>query len=153
MRVVVFAVPFAVALFGCSNAESETPVDLKPGEYEIVFAGLNGVNGTKNHCFLAEEAATFPADPVTQFLPGGLRDSCQPHGDRKGNALSGTLTCKVQGTDTRAELALNWTGRMRPDGFDLQADGALKDLNAPKGVSPNQSRVTVTAKRTGECFS
>jgi len=140
-------------LAACSSAESETPVDLKPGQYEIVFAGLNGATSTKSHCILAEEATAFPSDPVSRFLPSGLRDSCNSQGGRKGNALTGTLTCKLEGTDSRSELKLDWNGRMNTDSFDVRADGALTDMNAPDGASPNQSHVTMTAKRTGECFS
>jgi hypothetical protein len=154
MRVSVFTVvPLIVALAACSGADSEAPVDLKPGQYEIAFAGLNGATTKKDHCILPEEASAFPSDPVSQFLPDGLRHSCQPQGERKGNALNGTLTCKIDGTDTRSELTLSWFGQVHSDSFEVQADGVLKDLNAPEGASPNQSHVTVTGKRTGDCFS
>lgn len=154
MRVPALAfLPVTLVLAACSSAESETPVDLKPGQYEIVFAGLNGANGTKNYCIMQEEASAFPSDPVKKFLPAELRDSCESQGGRKGNALNGTLICKIAGTDTKAELTLNWSGRMHADRFELNADGALKDLNGPEGASPNRSHVSVTGKRTGECFS
>jgi hypothetical protein len=142
-----------LALAACSSAESETPVDLKLGQYQLVFAGINGANGTKEHCVMAEEAASFPSDPVTQFLPSALRNSCDAHGERKGNAVSGTLTCKIEGTDSKSELTLNWKGRMHEDSFEVQADGFLKDANAPEGSSPNATSASVTGKRVGDCFS
>jgi hypothetical protein len=154
MRVAAsLVVPISLALAACSSAESETPVDLKPGQYAIEFVGLNGAKGTKDHCYLPEEAASFPSDPVTQFLPGPLGDRCQAHGGRKGNALSGTMTCNFEGSDTKSDLTVNWTGRMHADSFELQADGVLTDANAPGGATPNQSHVSVSAKRTGDCFS
>jgi Protein of unknown function (DUF3617) len=152
MRVAVFSLlPLAAAMAACSNAESEAPVDLKPGQYDIIFTGFHSATGTKSHCITAEEASAFPSDPVTRYLPDELRNSCEPQGQRKGNALTGTLSCKFEGSDTASELTLNWTGRMHADSFEITADGALKDLNAPEGASPNRTHATVTGKRTGDC--
>ena len=154
MRVPALTVlPLTLALASCSSADSENPVNLKPGQYEIAFQGLNGATSTKSHCITDEEAGNFPSDPVSRFLPAALRDECEPQGSRKGNALTGTLTCTVEGPDTRAELKLNWSGRMHVDSFAIEADGVLKDLNGPEGAAANQSHVTLTGKRTGECFS
>ena len=145
--------PLVFALAACSSAENETPVDLTPGQYEIVFAGLNGASGTKSRCITPTAASNFPLDPVSRFMPAELRDSCESQGQRKGNALTGTLTCRFAGTDSESELTLKWSGTMASDNFEVTADGDLKDMNAPEGEGPNHSHVTVTGKRTGECNS
>jgi hypothetical protein len=154
MRIIKFAVlSAAFALAACSDAASEAPVELKPGKYQIVIQGLNRIDGTKEHCVMPEEAARFPSDPVRLFLPTALRDSCDSQGDRKGNALTGTMTCKIQNADMRAEIDLNWTGRMQADNFDVAGDEVLKGVNGPEGGSAPMSKVTVTGKRISDCFS
>jgi hypothetical protein len=154
MRVAVLTVlTCALTIAACSNAEDEAPVDLKPGQYDIVFTGIHGDTSTKSHCIMSDEAAAFPTDPVGPFLPAALRDNCETQAARKGNALSGTLNCKFEGTDTRSELTLKWTGQMHAESFEVSGDGALKDDNAPEGASPTPAHAGVSGKRTGDCFS
>ena len=136
---------------GCSGPESEPPVDLQPGRYEVTmsagaaaFGPGTGKNGQSSLCIMSDQAKDFASNP----LP--LKDvfpACKTKmTHRKGNAFSGTRECSAAPESGIAlTLTLNWKGRIRADGFEI--DG---DINSTGAVN-RSGQFQLTGKRTGDC--
>jgi Protein of unknown function (DUF3617) len=137
---------------GCSGPESEPPVDLQPGRYDVTasagagaFGPAAGKSKQRSICIMPDEAKDFASDP----LP--LRDAISPACkiktvDRKGNAFSGTRECvAAPESGITLTITLGWKGSMKADGFEI--DGDLKST----GAVNRSGQFQMSGKRTGDC--
>ena len=150
-----FVVPIMVAVTACSGAESETPVDLQPGRYEVTIANSSSRFGPRSEqkslCFTPEHARNFSSQPLKGLLPSG--SGCETTAaERKGNAFSGARQCNSEiGDGMKFDAALKWEGRMAADSFHIDLDISMKGIGGGPGSGDLRTSVSVEGKRTGEC--
>ena len=151
----LLAIACVVPLSACSSPESEAPVDLKPGQYEVTVANSSGRFGppgeTKSLCFMSDHAKDFASEPLKDVVPiHGCDDKI---GERKGNTFSGTRQCTAEpGDGMRIEMRMDWHGQMSTESFQIDASLATKGLSAGPGSGDLNTNVTITGKRTGDCM-
>lgn len=155
---------------------SEARVELVPGSYHVTMVG-NGLGAfahndgpgsvDDNICVHASDAAKFPRNLARNYLQFGDERNCSLKAkERKGNAIGGTLSCrmdpeKAPGGSFNAE----YQGAVSADRVELLA--TLK-TNLPRSATarmrPEEARqmeaavrimdglaINLTAERTGEC--
>jgi hypothetical protein len=151
----ILVIASVVSVPACSSPESETSVDLKPGQYEVTVANASGRFGpraeTKSLCFMSDHAKAFAAEPLKDIIPiHGCDDTI---GERKGNTFSGTRQCVAEpGDGIRFEMRMDWHGQLSAESFNIDASLAMKGMSAGPGTSNLNTNVTITGKRTGDCM-
>lgn len=161
----VSAAASAIALAGCSKAPApadEAPVALQSGEYRIDFRN-NGV-AMNMTVAMAERA---PSNEVKQ--PGGIKEKgicvsgdddaakiaqlvhqgdnsgyCSlVQGERKGNAVSGKLSCPMVGST-------EYAGHLTATSLSVEGTMTVPAAVAPGGTD-NSYPIKITAERIGDC--
>jgi len=151
----VLAIAAIVAMSACSSPESEAPVDLKPGQYDVTMANssprFGPRNETKSLCIMADHAKAFPTEPLKDIIPiHGCDDTI---GERKGNTFSGVRQCTAEpGDGMHFEMRMDWHGQLSAERFQIDASLATKGLSVGPGSGDLSTTVTITGKRTGDCM-
>ena len=138
-------------LSACSNRESEVPVSLTPGLYEITVAGMIAKEPADSQiCFSSRsDNANIRQLVRRQFA---LYESCvQQAVERDGNSISGAMTCTI---DDTSGLRTVYTGELRADALKIEAimTSYAPAPEASEGVLEEVPvDITLRAKRVGDC--
>lgn len=123
-----------------ADPASETPVALKPGNYDVWVRGgamIEAPNGTARQqvCLGEWQARDFPQHPLEKTVRkwNGCSDKTDPP---RGNQMSGTRTCP-KGIAT-------FNGEHGEDRFTIR--GTTSSRSGAK-----EEPFTVTGRRTGDC--
>ena len=138
--ILLAAAPMLLAGCGGADPASETPVDLKPGKYDVFVRGSHLFEapdnpGRSDVCLSEFEAREWPKHPLektTRKFNGCFDTIDEP----KGNALSGTRKCP-KGTAT-------FTGEHSDERFTVR--GTVKSSTSDK-----EEGFTISGRRTGDC--
>ena len=148
------ALPAAVALLalaGCSNPETEAPVDLAPGLYEVTLGGgtmieLKSDQRTDSICFAPENVFAFPREPLSHILPAweGCTDEAQ---EPQGNAIRGARRCP----DRKTPVNIEYAGSHSADSFKI--DGSVVQGNDEGGgvMHLGSGEFSISGRRVGDC--
>jgi hypothetical protein len=141
----------AVLVAGCSsNPETETPVQLLPGSYEVMAGGgtmvtLRGGERRGLICIGADSATMFKSDPLAQ-VTADWEDCSDEYADPKGNALSGTRRC-----DRKTPVLVTYTGSHTADSFEFKGTVSQGSDETGAVMRLGSGDFTVTGKRKGDC--
>ncbi len=162
---------FLLSTIACSNASdpaSETPVNAKPGQYEITLSGAGlmkqaGKGKSSSYCLTQGESASFPYRLAEKFYP--LHPACQTRRQpREGNAIAGEFSC---GADPKLAAGANrfiYKGVVAEENVSVEIrmklDATIKESAMTKKEAAQlrlgmkaleQARFVIGAKRTGDC--
>ena len=140
-----------LSLAACSSAESQSPVDLQPGRYEIHVSGggpLTGGSATKSLCILPERATSFAESPL-QGIVAVSTSGCTADQDRQGNAYAGSYSCSSESAEFGSQqMVLSYEGSLTADSFSINGQ-----LEVTAGQEGGSSSFSIAGKRAGECWS
>lgn len=169
------AVAVALALSACSASDpaNDAPVELKEGEYAVVYSGqADGMFGTNSRAVdglpkkLCLSAALDDADKVAKLARTyyKLHDGCTHEGaDRVGNMVSGKMVCGLDPDRfSSGDWTIAYTGNLSNEAVRLE--GKIK-INIPTDNLTAEERevmkdapdafdgvaLVIEATRTGDC--
>ncbi len=151
---------------GCSrDAAAEEPVQLKPGMYEVSLSGGGAMFSStpseleKKSCVTADNAEFFPQTFTRRYLE--MDDSCSgPLSERKGNQISGKLSCPLVESQVSGEIAMDYVGAVSPEAVTVKVkakgtltEADLSDRAKVENLALFQDGVTIkmAVKRVGDC--
>jgi Protein of unknown function (DUF3617) len=147
----LFAAAALLALAGCSNPETEPPVDLAPGLYDVTLGGgtlieLKSKQRTDSICFAPENTFAFPSEPLSHILPqwDGCADEAQAPA---GNAIRGARRCP----DRKMPLNLEYAGSHSTDSFTIEGT-VMQGSGEGGGVMQlGSGDFSISGRRVGDC--
>lgn len=141
---------------GCSNPQSETPVLLQPGLYEVTVGGSSIVQlesgvRTASICFGPDHALALPKDSLSHIV--GEWDGCSDMpGDPKGNAIGGSRTCEAGAGHRRKQSVLvTYSGSHSTDSFDVEGMVSQGDDEGGGIMHLGSGDFSITGRRMGDC--
>ena len=139
-----------ILLAGCGDPASETPVELKPGLYDVAAMGESYVeispsNTRDKKCISAFDASEFERFPMlhgTRRLPE-CSETVEP---RNGNLVLGRQRC-TSGVLDQDETISTYDVVIAEERFVIK--GKVKDRR--DGTGPETGLFTVIGSRIGDC--
>ena len=147
-----------LGLAGCSASDpaTETPVDLRPGLYQVSVGGgtiveLKPRYSSGEACFAADNALAFPRDSVSHLIPDW--DGCSTtHDDPKGNAISGVRNCPSgAGYKRKMSVRMEYQGSHSSDAFTINGHVSMGDDEGGGVMHLGSGDFRITGKRIGDC--
>lgn len=142
---------FALALSACSSPETETPVALQAGLYEVTLGGgtlveLKSGERTAQVCLDETAAHYFPTDPLAPLIERW--ENCVTESEPpKGNAIVGARQCNKRAMPMRAAF----TGSHTTDSFELKGEVTQSDDEGGGVMHLGSGEFSLTGKRIGDC--
>lgn len=141
---------------GCSSPETEKPVDLQPGLYEIAVGGgtiveLASGKRTDRICFQSDNAAAFPREPLSHIIEHW--DGCSDElTDPKGNAISGARKCAGgEGHRRKTSVLAKYSGSHSTDSFKIEGAVSQGDDEGGGVMHLGSGSFSITGHRVGDC--
>lgn len=163
-----FALVGLLALAACNrDAAAEAPVTVKPGLYEASLSGranspfYSPAPGEldKKTCVTAASAENFPQKFARTYFT--FDDSCGgPLAERKGNAISGKVSCPFDRSRVTGELVIAFDGTVSEESVDVAAVARIENL---QGEPEDRAEIEATplvkdgidmklsVRRVGDC--
>ena len=166
MRSAVMVLGLAL-LAGCSDAASETPIEMTAGSYAVA-GGLThnlsagplsmevGKKTDTDICFTQQRIQAFPASVLMEVMPSEV--ACRmAETERSGNLFTGVRRCSGKARGVIMEIEQPYEAVLREDGFEVEGTLALTyKADASTGNSSEHSvthntKYRATGAFTGEC--
>ncbi len=162
---------FSLAVAACSktpDAANETPVDPKPGPYEVTLSGAGllkagGKEGPHSYCLRETDRASFSHTLVKKFYQ--LHYSCMSTPlPREGNAIAGEIKCTADPKLAQGANRFVYNGAVSEDVVEIDVrmkfDAVIKEAEMTKAQAQELKlgmkavelmKFVIEAERIGEC--
>ncbi|MEQ7873815.1 DUF3617 family protein [Sphingomonas sp. ASV193] len=150
----VMAMGCALGACGKVGGSADTPVTLRPGQYEVTITGntlveLRSHRQTDQVCLGQDAAESFADNPLGHVALDG--DGCSDSADPAGaNGFTGKRSCDV--SDIRhASADIAYTGAHTADSFELHGHVSQGNDKQSGGADNGSGDFAITGHRTGDC--